>query len=137
MKVFIDSSALVKRYIEEPGSGRVAELVDKAKEVAVCIVCIPEVLSACNRLVREKRINSEQYEWIKNEFLLDMGEFVVIDITNEVIIRSIHCLEKGALRSLDALHIASAIEYKCGLFVTGDQRQHAIAASMGLKLETV
>ena len=137
MKVFIDSSALVKRYIEEPGSGRVGELIEKAKEVAVCIICVPEVLSACNRLVREKKINDDQYGWIKNEFLLDMGEFIVIDITNEVIIRSIHCLEKGALRSLDALHIASAIEYKCGLFVTGDQRQHAIAASMGLKMESV
>jgi len=137
MKVFIDSSALVKRYIEEPGSGRVAELISKAKEVAVCIVCIPEVLSACNRLVREKKIDAGQYEWIKNEFLLDMGEFVVIDITSEVIIRSIHCLEKGALRSLDALHVASAVEYKCGMFVTGDRRQHAIASRMGLKPEPV
>ena len=137
MKVFIDSSALVKRYIEEPGSERVAELIEKAKEVAVCIVCIPEVLSACNRLVREKKINSDQYEWIKNEFLLDMGEFVVIDITNEVVIRSIHCLEKGALRSLDALHIAAAVEYKCGMFITGDRRQKNIANVIGLNFELV
>ncbi len=137
MKVFFDSSALVKRYIEEPGSGRVGELIGKAKEIAVCIVCVPEVLSACNRLVREKRIDSEQYEWIKNEFLLDIGEFVVIDMTNEVIIRSIQCLEKGVLRSLDALHIASAVEYKCGLFVTGDQRQINIAGAMRLKIEVV
>jgi hypothetical protein len=137
MKVFIDSSALVKRYIEEPGSERVAELIKKAKEVAVCIICVTEVLSACNRLLREKKIASEQYEWIKKEFLLDVGEFIVTDITSDVIIRSIHCLEKGALRSLDALHIASAIEYKCGLFVTADQRQQTIAAKMGLKLESV
>ncbi|MBN2158061.1 MAG: type II toxin-antitoxin system VapC family toxin [Spirochaetes bacterium] len=137
MKVFIDSSALVKRYIEEPGSSRVGELIGKAKEVAVCIVCVPEVLSACNRLVREKRIDSKQYEWIKKEFLLDLGELMMIDITSEVIIRSIQCLEKGALRSLDALHIASAIEYKCGLFVTGDQRQMNIADAMKLKIEVV
>lgn len=137
MKVFIDSSALVKRYIEEPGSDRVGELIGKAKEVAVCIVCVTEVLSACNRLVREKKINSEQYEWIKKEFLLDMGECIMIDITNEVIIRSIQCLEKGALRSLDALHVASAIEYKCGLFVTADQRQMNIAGAMKLKVEAV
>lgn len=135
MKFFIDSSALVKRYIEEPGSERMTELMKKAGDVAVSIACVPEVLSACNRLVREKKINSEQYEWIKNEFLLDIGEFVVIDITNEVIIRSILCLEKGALRSLDALHIASAIEYKCSLFVTGDRRQEEVAVAMGLKTE--
>lgn len=137
MKMFFDSSALVKRYIEEPGSDLVARIMEKASEVAVCIVCIPEVLSACNRLVREKKISADHYEWIKNEFLLDMGEFVVIDLTNEVIGRSIQCLEKGALRSLDALHISAAVEYKCALFVTGDIRQREIAAKMGLKLETV
>ncbi len=137
MKTFIDSSALVKRYIEEPGSERVLELMGKAKEIAVSIICVPEVMSACNRLLRENKIKQEQYEWIKDEFLLDIAEFVVIDITSEVIIKSIYCLEKGALRSLDALHISSAIEYKCGLFVTGDLRQHAIASSMGLKLELV
>ena len=137
MKVFLDSSALVKRYIEEPGSDRLFEIVKKASEVAVCIVSVPEVLSACNRLVREKKVDADQYQWIKNEFLLDMGEFAVIDLTNEVIGRSIQCLEKGALRSLDALHIASAVEYTCGLFVTGDERQKAIAVAMGLKVATV
>ena len=135
MKVFLDSSALVKRYIEEPGSARIAEICEKSKEVAVCIICVPEVLSACNRLNRENKISADQYEWIKNEFLLDMGEVIVIDLTNEVISKSIHCLEKGALRSLDALHMAAAIEYKCGLFVTGDVRQREIAINMGLKLE--
>ncbi len=137
MKIFIDSSALVKGYIEEPGSNRVAELFKKAKEIAVCIVCVPEVLSACNRLIREKKINTRQYGLIKREFLLDVGEFAVIDLTNEVILRSIQCLEKGALRSLDALHVAAAIEYKPGLFVTADLRQKGIAVRMGLKTEVV
>lgn len=137
MKVFLDSSAIAKRYIAESGTERVAEICLKAKEIAVCIVCITEVLSACNRLLREKKISNEQYKWIKNEFLLDMGEFAAIDLTNDVILRSIQCLEKGALRSLDAFHIASALEYKPGLFVTGDVHQKNIAAKMGLKVEFI
>ncbi len=66
MKLFLDSSALVKRYIEEEGSIKVAERCNKADEIAVCIICIAEVLSACNRLLREKKSNLEQYKWIKN-----------------------------------------------------------------------
>jgi uncharacterized protein len=137
MKIFLDSSALVKRYIEETGSQKVAERCAKAGEIAVCIICLPEVLSACNLLLREKKINQEQYNWIKNEFLLDINELVIIDLTDDVISRSIQCLEKGAVRSLDALHIAAAVEYKCGLFLSGDIRQKKIAGQMGLKVEIV
>jgi uncharacterized protein len=137
MKLFLDSSALVKRYIEETGSARVIEMCGHADETAVCIVCVPEVISACNRLVREKKITKDQYGWIKNEFVLDMDEFAVVDLTAEVIRRSVECLEKGALRSLDALHIAAAIEYGCDLFLTGDVRQKGIALATGLNIEKV
>jgi predicted nucleic acid-binding protein len=137
MKVFLDSSALVKRYIEEAGSVRVTEICETADELAVCIICITETLSACNRLLREKKINGDQYAWIKNEVLLDINDLIVIDLTNEVISRSIKCLEKGALRSLDALHVAAAVEYNCELFLSGDTRQRAIADQMGLNVELV
>lgn len=112
-------------------------MIQDADEISVCIVCVPEVISACNRLVREQKIDTAQYKWIKKEFLLDVGEFTVIDCTNEVIGTSIRCLEKGALRSLDALHIASAMEYQCDVFATGDARQKKIAVTMGLKVEMV
>jgi uncharacterized protein len=137
VKIFIDSSAIVKRYIDEPGSARIAEICKKNSEIAVCVICVTEVLSACNRLVRENKITAEQYKWIKNEFLLDIAEFYVIDLTNEVIGRSISCLEKGVMRSLDALHIAAALELKCGLFLTGDYRQRDLALIMGLNVEII
>jgi len=137
MKVFLDSSALVKRYIEEPGSDRVAVICAAAEELAVSVVCVTEVLSACNRLLREKKITAKQYAWIKNEFLLDIAEFFVIELTAEVVGRSVTCLEKGAVRSLDALHIASALESGCTRFVTGDERQRGVAGKMGLKDEFV
>jgi predicted nucleic acid-binding protein len=137
MRISLDSSALVKRYIEEPGTARVAGILTSAKEIAVCIICITEVISACNRLVREKKIKKDQYDWIKNEFLLDINEMIILDLTNEVIARSIQCLEKGTVRSLDALHVAAAHEYKCDLFLSGDVRQKKAAVNMGLKVEIV
>jgi predicted nucleic acid-binding protein len=95
------------------------------------------MLSACNRLLREKKINRKQYNWIKNEFFLDIDELMIIDLNNDVIIRSILCLENGALRSLDALHVAAALEYKCDLFLSGDARQKKIASQMGLNVEII
>lgn len=137
MKVFLDSSALAKRYIEEPGSVRIAEICAEAGEVAASILCVTEILSACNRLLREKAISKANYTSIKNAFLLDVEEITIINLSYPVIAISISYLENGAIRSLDALHIAAAIAFRCDLFVTGDIRQKDLAARMGLPVEIV
>ncbi len=135
MKVFLDSSALAKRYIEEPGSVRIAEICAGAAEIATSILCVTEVLSACNRLLREKAISKADYTWIKDAFLLDVEEITIIDLSFPVIATSISCLGKGAIRSLDALHIAAAMAFRCDLFVTGDIRQKGLAARMDVPVE--
>ena len=134
MRIFLDSSALVKRHIQEEGTSEVIELCRDAAEIAVSVICITEVLSACNRLVREKLITKKQYSLIKNEFLLDIDAATIIDLTSEVIVHSITCLESGTIRSMDALHIGTALVYECDVFVTGDSKQKDIAKKMGLKI---
>ncbi len=134
MKAFLDSSALVKRYIKEKGTAKVAEICREADEIAVSVICITEVISACRRLVREKAINEEQYDWIKNEFLLDIDASQVIGLNGEVVENSIICLEKGALRSLDAVQIGSAMVYRPDIFLTGDSRQSDVTDKIGLKV---
>lgn len=137
MKVFLDSSALAKRYIEEPGSVRIAEICAGAGEVAASILCVTEILSACNRLLREKAISKADYTSIKDAFLLDVEEITIINLSYPVIATSISCLEKKAIRSLDALHIAAATAFRCDLFVTWDIRRQDLAARMGVPVEIV
>ncbi|MFW5771665.1 MAG: type II toxin-antitoxin system VapC family toxin [Spirochaetota bacterium] len=135
MKLFIDSSALVKRYIHEEGTDVVNQLCANASEVAVSILCVTEVLSACDRLLREEKINNEQYQWIKNELFLDIEQSIVIDITHDVVKTSILCLEKGSIRTLNALQAASAHIYECDLFITSDKRQGLCAEETGLPVK--
>ncbi len=101
----------------------------------VSVLCIPEVFSACNRLVREKLITTEQYSAIKHEFLLDIDSAVVVNLTEGIIEQSVACLEKGAIRSLDAIHVSSALVYGTDIFVTGDMRQKSVTELMGLAVE--
>lgn len=137
MVVYLDSSALVKRYINEKGSDRIVEIGREANEIVMSVLCVPEVLSAGNRLKREAKIKLEHYMTIKNELSEDIREATLIDITNEIIQTAIHCLEQNVLRTLDALHIATAIVYKCDLFVTSDSRQEEAALLMGLRVESL
>ena len=59
MIVFIDTSALVKRYAKEKGSEKVDELFHKEKDVWISQLSIVELLSALHRKAREKELFPE------------------------------------------------------------------------------
>jgi len=133
VKVVVDSSAWVKRYIEEPGSEALAEILGEASQLGLAIILIPEVISACNRLLREDRLSQEEYETIKDALMTDVNDALILQITPEVTAYAINLLEKNVLRSLDALHVACALAWQAELFVTADKRQLRAATAAGLK----
>ena len=137
MKVFFDTSALIKRYIEEPGSIQVVEICREADALMISIVCLPEMLSALCRLVREKSLSPPDYQKTRKTILNDLADAEVSNLTPEVIKLSIHCLESHPLRTLDAIHLGCALAMKPDLFVSSDRAQTALARKEGLKVREV
>jgi predicted nucleic acid-binding protein len=133
MKVFVDSSALAKRYVKETGSGQMREILNNTSELAFSIILVPEIVSALNRRLREKRLAKDDYQNIKNKFIEDVNDAVVLQLTPDVVNSTIKLLEQNILRAMDALHIACALEWKCDLFVTADKRQLKTANREGLQ----
>ena len=135
MNVFLDSSALAKRYVEEPGSERVEELLSSASSLGVSVICLAEVVSALCRRQREKRLSSRQYRDAKQALFEDIEDSSIIRVTDQVVARAVEILERWPLRSSDSLHVASAAEWSAELFVSADERQCAAARGYGLKVE--
>ncbi len=123
MKTFFDSSAFAKRFIEEDGSDIVEEICMQTTSLGLSIICLPEIISALNRQVREKKINRRDYGVIKKRLLEEIQDAVIINITPKVIFKSLELLENNVLRTMDSLHLACAIEWNSDLFVSSDQRQ--------------
>ena len=138
MKVFFDSSALAKRYIEdEMRSEQIDRLVFDADPVVVSVICFPEILSAFARLRRGKKLTIAQYNQCKRSTIEDFSAFQVCQLSPEVIKTSITLLEHVELRAMDALHVACAIEAKASLFVSSDKRQLAAAKKFSLAVNPV
>lgn len=137
MRIFLDSSALAKRYVEEPGTEQVLRLCQRADEVILSSLCVPEIISGFNRLRREKKLSPARYRSLKHDLAADVEEATIIDLTPLVIDRTIACLERVPLRALDAVHLASAIESMCDLFLTADRKQEQAAVQCGLTVEAV
>lgn len=132
MRVFLDSSAFAKRYIEEAGSQPVDDVCQEATELCLSVICIPELISALNRRVREKYLSQKNYNTIKRALSEDVQDITIINLTSEVIARTTRLLEDNALRAMDALHVACALEWGAELFVSSDKQQIIAAGKAGL-----
>ena len=53
INVFLDSSALAKRYVQETGSERVEEILADATSLGLSVIALTEVISALCRRRRE------------------------------------------------------------------------------------
>ena len=134
MNVFLDSSAFAKRYLAERGSETVLECCRQATKLCVSVLCLPEVISALNRLRRQSLLTKRQYEKLKNAVLVDVRDVEVCDLSPRVVARAVRLLEENPLRAMDALHVACALEWKAELFVSSDQQQIAAAQTSGVRV---
>ena len=137
MRIFFDSSGLAKRYIKERGSEKVEEVLAGASEVAVSLIAPPEIVSALCRLRRQNAISAAQYGHAKKGLFADIEDMTICNVTVPVIGRAIELLERHPLRTMDALHLACAIDWQAELFVSSDRRQISAALKSGLRVVQV
>ena len=137
MLTFFDSSAFAKRYMEESGSDEIEKLCLETDSIAISSICFPEIISALNRRLRENNLTKKEYLLIKDKMLEEFDSLEIINLVMEVIAKAISLLEKNNLRTLDAIHIASALVWKAELFVSADKRQILAAKKAGLRVKLV
>jgi len=137
MKLAIDSSSFAKRYVQEVGSDELDRFLESASELAFCVILVPEIISGLNRRLRERMLTIADYRAVKEQLMDDIRDATVLQITPSVISRSVRLLETNVLRSMDALHIACALEWRADLFATSDRRQFMAATNTGLRAEYI
>src|SRR6478735_2887385 len=134
MNLFADSSALAKRYIADEHSDQLDDVLQRAANLAVSVLCIPEIVSALTRRRRERFISKGQYAAAKSALESDIADAVVIQIVDDVLLTSIQLLEAYPLHASDSLQIASALVWGADHFVSADARQCTAAKSSGLSV---
>lgn len=107
MILYLDTSSLVKLYVEEEGSGLIRELVERAELVATSVVTYAEARAALARQRREGGLTAAGYDRAKNDFERDWPRYLTIEVHEAVYRSAGNLAEKHRLRGLDSLHLAS------------------------------
>ncbi|OAT85217.1 type II toxin-antitoxin system VapC family toxin [Desulfotomaculum copahuensis] len=108
MIAYLDTSALVKLYVDENGSGLVHDMVDASLIVATSKVAFAEARSAFFRVFKEGFLDEGAYLQIVSIFLADWDHYLCIEVSGEVIRLAGELVEKYQLRGFDAIHLSAA-----------------------------
>ena len=144
---FLDSSAIVKRYVAETGTVWVSDLFNPTagnKIYATRIAGI-EVVSAIARRRRGKNVSSKDAADSIKQFKLEfVSDYIILDVTTKLVNRAMILADSYALRGYDAVQLASALEANDIrlvavapplILVSADLELNAAAIAEGLTVE--
>jgi predicted nucleic acid-binding protein len=134
---YFDTSALVKRYVDEPGRREVQQLLRRHDCVTSAILPV-ELRSALRRRVAEGTLARPRVSEILKRVAVDRAYWTVIEVGTEVLSSAEKLVSVHPLRTLDSIHVASAQLFAARLsipdllFVSADKRQTEVANAIGL-----
>jgi predicted nucleic acid-binding protein len=136
---YFDTSALIKRYVREPGSAQVVALSRRHDLLSSAITPV-EIMSALCRRRRDRDLSQEAFTATVNRVRSERLHWELIEVGETVLSRAEEIVQGNVpMRSLDAVHIASLMAFQSASgirspFVTGDARQREAATFLGLEI---
>lgn len=133
---YFDTSVLVKRYVREEGSHRARRLLRQYRFLSSAITPV-EMMSAICRRRTLGDLAERDFSAILSRMHKDRAYWELVEVSPLVLTQAEDLIRKTTLRTLDAIHLASALAFQAASgiaipFVTGDERQREAAGQLEL-----
>jgi len=139
---YLDSSSIVKRYIEEEGSQVVDAIYEKAEveklRFAFSIWNVGEVLGVFDKHRLRGLLSEAAFKTALSDFLSEsikmvrIGSLQILPITTKTLIESWLLILKHHLYMADALQVSASKEAGCNLLLSADDQLIQLAKKEGI-----
>jgi len=143
LKVYIDSSALVKRYVSEPGSSTVDFIFDKSLmgelTTATSIWNIGEVLGVLDLRRRRRWLGEDEFKEVLENFtgevvkMLRLKVLEVFPVLTQLIADSWPLILSDHMYEADALQVQTCIYSGSNVLLSADKKLVTKAIRMGIR----
>jgi predicted nucleic acid-binding protein len=135
---YFDTSVLVKRYVEEDGAAQAHAFLRRYRFLSSAILPV-EAVAALGRRREAGDLSEADHTAILRRLASDRTHWELVDPGRTVLARAEQLAGRHGLRALDALHVASALEFETSTelrvpFITADRRQRDAAERSGLSV---
>ena len=110
MTVYLDTSALIKRYVREQGSERVLALWRQADHLATARLTYAEAVCAVRRKARSEARARATLETALADFDRDWPTLTIVELSSTLEPSIRRLAEHHPLRGADCVHLASCLE---------------------------
>jgi predicted nucleic acid-binding protein len=130
---YVDTSVLLKRYVDEPDSDRAQELLAADPELVTGRHTIVEVRRNLARLLVATDAAAARVA-----FADDLGALSIVELDVATCETAAAVAEQTGVRTLDALHLGAALRLGTAItFLTFDARQAHAARALGFPVAGV
>ena len=128
MTTYVDSSALLKRYVAEPDSEIAEQLLASDSTLVTCWITQVEVRRNLARLLDGNPLRAAQAQ-----LATDLDSFAMVNVDEATAGAASAIAETLGVRSLDAIHLAAAqrLQIPQMAFLSFDLRQGQAARALG------
>jgi uncharacterized protein len=136
--LYLDTSAILKRYFQEPFSENVSSKWKQSKAIVTSSVAYAETMATIHRKKRESNLDNKAIRKTIQIFQMDWNGFIRVEVTDDLNEYIDNLVQKHFLRGFDAIHLASALVInekfsRNFFFACFDQRLNQAARSEGLE----
>jgi uncharacterized protein len=135
MILYLDTSSLVKTYLDEPHADDVREWLDAAEAAATSRATYPETASALARRHADGALTPSGLRLALDHLEQSWGDYLVVDLAERL---AAELAVRHVLRGFDAVHLAAAITLRDAVgeddlaFSSFDRRLVGAATAEGL-----
>lgn len=141
MILYLDTSAFLKLYLEEPESGLIRAAIAEAELICTHSITYAEMRAAFSRATRMNRLAASELPGKIREFEADWLTLEIIEVDEALIRRAGELAESCGLRGYDSVHLAAAVRaFEAGgragtfMFAAFDKNLCTAACALGLTL---
>jgi predicted nucleic acid-binding protein len=113
--IYLDTSALIKRFVNEKGSPLVQSLVTEKGPVATAKIAYAEIFAGFARKLREGHLSKTLHALACRQFERDWQSYLRVELQDDILFLARDLVQRHPLRGFDAVHLASALSLKNAL----------------------
>lgn len=138
MIVYAESSAVLSWLLGEPSGPAVRRILEAADFVVASDLTLVECDRAFHRARSLGKLSAEKFAELRSELARVASSWILLRLSDEIVARARDTFPEEPIRSLDALHLASALNTAALIpetsILTHDERVRRCALALGLHL---
>lgn len=138
--VYVETSALLTWMLGQPGGETVRKVIDESETAVTSTLTSIEAMRAIARAEEDSVVSAKDAQALRGQLHRVLTEWIQMEITGTVGDRASRAFPSEPVRTLDAIHLATALEFAMAFpdieMLSSDDRVRDNAAALGLRLSS-